>query len=352
MSDSKSVLNNLAGQIARLFQSAAPQVEQQMGIESGAIVPLTPRVLMIIYNPVVDPATGKKLIETMNWSDPDKLAAGFIADVDECSGGLVKYQITQRIEADEVPVKVDGLQYTTEAYLSVAQTNQGAHSPDTVDYATIVTKFNLLQHVTANEFDEVWMFGGPYFGFWESVMGGAGAFFCNANPLANTATCPRKFVIMGFNYQRGIGEMLEDLGHRAEAVLARLFNSMDFLQFAYTHQGRGPRPATNLYERYMSFDILAPGKSNVGSLHYAPNSLDDYQWGVTTPVQSCADDWLQFPNLPDPPNYRTMTTQDWGGGDIRLHHKWWLKHLPKVVGTTNGIANNWWKYFIDPNNVK
>jgi len=87
----------------------------------------------------------------------------------------------------------------------------------------------------------------------------------------------------------------------------------------------------------------------VGTLHYAPNSPTDYEWGVATPVASCADDWLQFPNLPDPPVYRTMTAQDWGGGDMRAHHKWWLKHLPKVAGRTRGAANNWWKYVIDPN---
>ena len=72
----------------------------------------------------------------------------------------------------------------------------------------------------------------------------------------------------------------------------------------------------NLLERFLCFDQIAPGRSNVGTLHYAPNSPSDYEWGVATPVQSCADDWLQFPNLPDPPVYRTMTAQDWGGGDI------------------------------------
>jgi len=161
-------------------------------------------------------------------------------------------------------------------------------------------------------------------------------------------------VIMGFSYERRIGEMLEDLGHRAETTLAHLFRSDDFWKWAYDRE-RTPKTtevsALNLLERFLCFDQIAPGKSNVGTLHYAPNSPADYEWGVATPVPSCADDWYQFPNLPDPPNYRTMTAQDWGGGDIRAHHKWWLKHLPRVAGRTNGISNNWWKYIIDPNNV-
>ncbi len=358
MSESKSFWSVLFDSLLNLFRppTPQPQPQPQPEPESGVLVPMQPRALVIIYNPVVDPATGKKLIEAMNWADPDQLAADYIADIDECSGGLVKYRVVERIEVDEIPVKADGFQYAAQAYVNVARTNTGAHDPDAVDYHAIIAKFNLLTRVAANEFDEVWLFGGPYFGFWESAMAGAGAFFSNGGPIENTSQCPRKFLIMGFNYQRGVGEMLEDLGHRAEAILARVFNALGFLTWAYTpYQERTPKTAvsqSNLYERYMYFDQIAPGRSNIGSLHYAPNSLADYQWGVTTPVQSCADDWLQFPNLPDPPNYRTMSAADWGKGDIRAHHKWWLKHLPKVAGTTNGIANNWWKYFIDPNTVR
>jgi len=30
---------------------------------------------------------------------------------------------------------------------------------------------------------------------------------------------------MGFNYERGVGEMLEDLGHRAESILSHVFEA-------------------------------------------------------------------------------------------------------------------------------
>ena len=38
-----------------------------------------------------------------------------------------------------------------------------------------------------------------------------------------------------------------------------------------------------------------------------------------------------------------------GGGDIRGHHQWWLKRLPKVPGRMGGVANQWWRYIINPN---
>ncbi|MBI5030801.1 MAG: hypothetical protein HZB51_09760 [Chloroflexi bacterium] len=359
MSQSPSFLSSLLDLLSRLFGGSPPSTPPETPpstppTEPETLTPMTPRALVIVFNPVVDSATGRKLIETMGWNDPDQLVAGYIADVDECSGGLVKYSVTQRIDLDEIPVKEDGFQYSPQQYLNVARTNTGAHDPDMVDYGAIIANNNLLQRAAAKEFDEVWLFGAPYFGFWESAMAGAGAFFSNGGPIANTASCPRKFIIMGFNYQRGVGEMLEDLGHRAESILSRVFHSEDFLGYTYDRERNTKALTTspkNLFERFMYFDQIAPGKANLGSVHYAPNSPSDYEWGVTKPVLSCADDWDLFPNLPDPPNYRMMSARDWGNGDIRGHHKWWLAHLPKVADKTKGISNFWWKYFIDPNTV-
>ena len=313
---------------------------------------LTPRVLLIVYDPVVDRASGQRLSQFNDWHRVQDLVKDYIADVEECSGGLVKYSVVQRVDVDEFPAKADhGFRYDASSYLDISNGQASPHYPDLADYDRIVADHHLLQRAENGEFDEVWLFGAPHFGFWEAAMAGTGAFFCNGGPVPNTP-CPRKFVIMGFSYERGIGEMLEDLGHRAETSLAHLFRSDHFWEWAY-NRDRTPKTTDvgtlNLLERFLCFDQIAPGESNVGTLHYAPNSLADYEWGVATPVQSCADDWYQFPNLPDPPNYRTMTTQDWGGGDIRAHHKWWLKHLPRVAGRTNGISNNWWKYVIQVN---
>ena len=49
---------------------------------------------------------------------------------------------------------------------------------------------------------------------------------------------------------------------------------------------------------------------------------------------------------------RKVDATEWGGGDIRLHHKWWFGHLPHAPGETNGISNNWWKYIVDVNSVE
>ena len=71
----------------------------------------SPKVLLLIYNPIMDAATGEKLAQTMNWGNPDDLANGFIGDILMVSNGLVRYQIAQRIEVDEFPLLADGYKF-------------------------------------------------------------------------------------------------------------------------------------------------------------------------------------------------------------------------------------------------
>jgi hypothetical protein len=106
----------------------------------------------------------------------------------------------------------------------------------------------------------------------------------------------------------------------------------------------------NLWKRFSRYDKLTPGRAAVGNVHFAPNSHRDYDWNNPSKVLSECDDWLyNFPHLRG--QTRMVTASDWGNGDIRKHHVWWLTHLPKVAGRINGIHNNWWQYVMDPNYV-
>ena len=126
--------------------------------------------------------------------------------MEEVSYGLVKYQYDRahRIDVDEFPRKQDGFQYTAASYLAMMQDAKTHHEPDGVDYWKIVNDHHLIDRVMGSEIDEVWLFGAPYFGYWELHMVGKGAIWCNSSPLANSGRCARRFVIMGFNYERGV----------------------------------------------------------------------------------------------------------------------------------------------------
>jgi hypothetical protein len=291
------------------------------------------KVLLIVYDPVMDASSGVRLSRHRNWYNTTDMVNGFLADLNEVSGGMALYQIVQRIDVDEFPAKVDGFQYTPQTYLDVLNRVTPPHMPQEVDYHAIIQKFDILQRVARNEIDEVWVFGFPHAGFYESIMGGPGAFWCNAPPLQNTSASRRRFVIMGFSYERYIGEMFESYGHRAESILERTFIKLT--------------GEANLWRRFIRHEKVAPGRAACGNIHFAPNSQTDYDWGNLTPVRSECYDWrLNFPNFKG--DVRIVDASEWGGGDIRAHHKWWFNHFPRVAGRQNGIHNNWWQYVVNP----
>jgi hypothetical protein len=294
------------------------------------------RVLVIVYDPVMDPATGKTLSQQQSWYRTADLITGFMADILQTSGGMARYQIVQRVDVNEFPPKTDGFRYTPQSYMDVLRNVTAPHKPQEVDYHAILAKYNIIQRVAKNEIDEVWVFGFPHAGFYESIMGGPGAFWCNAPLLKNTDASKRRFVIMGFSYERYIGEMLESFGHRTESILLKTFEKLN--------------GDANLWSRFIRYEKVAPGKSACGNIHFAPNSAQDYDWNNPAPVRSECYDWqLNFPNFKG--DIRTVGPSEWGSGDMRAHHKWWLGHLPKVAGRRNGIHNNWWQYAVNPNKV-
>lgn len=294
------------------------------------------RTLVIVYDPVMDKASGKKLSEYMHWNSVEELGKGFMSDILQVSGGLVRYQIVQRIDVDAFPAKVNGYVYDAETYLDVLRGGRPPYMPQEADYHAIIKRFSILQRVAKNEIDEVWIFNFPHAGFYESMMAGPKAFWCNAPPLQQTEASRRRFVIMGFSYERGVGEMLENMGHRAESIMEKTFENLS--------------GEDHLWHRFIRHEQTSPGRAALGNVHFAPNSRRDYDWNNPSMVVSECDDWFyNFPHLKG--ITREVTAEEWGNGDTREHHKWWMKHFPKTSGRRNGIHNNWWQYIADPNHV-
>lgn len=298
--------------------------------------PIILRTLLIVYDPTVDKTSGKRLSEYMQWNKVDDLTQGYISDILQVSSGLVQYQITDRIDVDAFPAKVDGYVYNAQTFIDVLRGASRPYMPQEADYYAIINRFDILQRVANNEIDEVWVFSFPHAGFYESIMGGPDAFWCNSGPLIHTEASQRRFVIMGFSYERGVGEMLENMGHRAESIMEKTFEKLT--------------GDDNLWNRFIRYEKTHPGQAALGNVHFAPNSDQDYDWGNPSTVISECDDWLY--NFPDfKAVTRKVTAADWGNGDTRDHHKWWMKHFPKTKGHRNGICNNWWLYVADSNQV-
>ncbi len=271
----------------------------------------------------------------MHWNNPDDLANTFIQDILETSGGLARFQIVQRVELNEFPALTDGYRYDPLTYQTVINKTQPAHQPEYANYQAILTGLNVLSRITNREIDEVWLMGFPQAGFYELSMCGMGAFWCNSQPQTWSAGCNRRFVVMGFSSERGVGEMLHSFGHRTESILTQAFAKT---------QG-----TANLYAQFALYDKVAPGKAQVGNIHFPPNAESDYDYNNPRNVLSNCYDWYNFPAFKN--DIREVNADEWGNGDMRTLHKWWYKHLPKVAGRTSGVVNNWWQYTMDPNLV-
>jgi len=294
--------------------------------------PLTPRVLMIVHDPLV--ATNQRLHQYYRWNDPRQLAQQYIDDLVQASHGLLTYRVVQIIDAPWFPVKIDGFQYTVADYLN-RWARRDMHQPDGLDYPARMAAFDLYARFNRQEFDEVWVFSPPYAGEYESIMIGPRAIWCNAPPLHTTAIA-HNLVMMGFNYERDVGCMLENFGHRVESIM----------QHVYAHSA----PSHNLWTQFCQYEQRHPNAAACGNVHFAPNSSHDYDWGNRRAVWSSCDRWRDYPHTVDAPT-RIVDCHEWGNGDMRAHHIWWLQHLPRYQGMLDGIWGNWWEYVVRGHDV-
>ncbi|MEM7798649.1 MAG: hypothetical protein AAF633_05620 [Chloroflexota bacterium] len=309
-----------------------PEQPQVAPARSETPDPVTMKVLIIVQDPEMN--NDQTLFQTMRWNDPQQLAVQYARDLNTVSQGYINYEVVESIHDQDFPRKADGFSYTPEEFKRCWESRSGFHQPDLLDYSHLIDRFNLVERVNSGQCDEVWLFGFPYAGYYESHMVGPGAFFCNSGPTVDERF-NKRFVIMGFNVERGGGEMLENYGHRTESIMAHVY--------------RNHSEEYNLWERFIRYDKTFPGRAECGNVHFAPNSERDYDWGNATPVECYADNWLNFPEINGPP--RRMTCADWGHGEIRAHHLWWFQRLPHVTGETDGVSHNWWMYVNDPNMV-
>jgi len=306
------------------------------------------KVFVINFDPIIESRQNKRLHELYGWGNPSTLAQGYINDLKECSGNWAQYQIVEWVDADYYPIKTDGFQYTDDTFTYAWEHGGPFHSPDGANYYKIISdryySYNnpktVAERIASGEVDEVFMFGAPYFGYYESQMMGPTAYWCNS-PGIYLPAAGRNFVVMGFNYERGVDCMLEDYGHRTESIMSHVYGSWN----AYPPQHNWDY-FTLINKNIQNHTLYTAGCGNV---HYAPNSQSDYEWGNMTFVWSTCDDWLNnWPNLQG--TKKRVNCTEWGGGDMRLHHRWWFKHIPKKPGVNpDGKQNNWWKYLADFN---
>ncbi len=242
---------------------------------------ISPKVLVIDFRPAAVPAT---------WNKTTDLIQKYIDAMRAASKDTLKYRVAKKLDVLNYPPLLDGRQYNDALWSQAIADDKKAFRDAggnyvMADYLRILQDFNILPLIQNKNIDEIWMFGGPYFGFYESRMLGKGAFWCNGPAIELDS---RRFVMMGFNYQRDVREMVHDFGHRAESILGRQFKSQPFLDELYKPAaGLGSAPK-NDFEKFLQ---------SAGTVHRKPGG-EDYGQDEVAWVTSLKPEW--FPAAVDP----------------------------------------------------
>lgn len=385
------------------------EVKQEAKRPENFADPIKVKVLVLNFDPVISDGNSARL-HTKIGRDPHILAQQCVDDLREMSHGIADYEIAQWIDADTlVPFlkeyfkPEDGMKIdfkneddyfpsynSAEEYLKVMKEteedekkglgnrwastkwhgNRASNSQVSklrvdfhgANYKAIFKKFDVVSKINSGAIDEVWIFAPHMSGLNESKMAGPTAFFINGDPVEGVES-NRNFAVMGYNYAYPVGNMLEDFGHRMEFNMCKVFSStrtfdINKLKNANTAINIDYN-SLNLWERFVAVDIILPGKAGVGTMHYAPNSLKDYEWQNTAQVCTYSPDWLLYPNFSG--KNITAGCSEWIGNIStersaffeaeREHHKWWFRHIPHLKGKIcdvdgNEYLNNWWSYML------
>lgn len=311
--------------------------------------PITVRVIVLNYDPFVPSEGNRRLHEVLGFNDPRTLAKQYQESLEVASGGAVKFLIVEWRDLNEIYAQRDGYRYKPDEYVRLRRAGTGWHEGGGQDYPRLLREQGIPALVDAparspRRIDEVWIFGDHFFGLWEASMAGPGSFFINGGVYPEVTT-KRPFAFYGFNYERGVAEMLHNTCHRTEATLNRVFGEWNL---------KNPQ---NDWELFSANADQSNGFAGVGTCHWPANAQQDYDYNNTRIVQSWAEDFLNYPNLrcrdrkggTKPVSRDTWSTPVYGREDPHWSYMlWYFTLLPRAPGAgAGGRQNNWWKYLYD-----
>lgn len=298
----------------------------------------TAKVVVLIYNPVLETEGGKTLIQHVGGNDPRHYSRILVDVVRQASWGYVNYEIVDVIEVDGYPEKVDGFRYDDATFLAARKKQEW--QPATSSYRALLVANGLVERCQKEAITEVWLWGasGMHFDEFAGFIPNRYARFGPTDnpwlyrPYDIPEELGRTTWVMGFNYEVGADNMIHSYTHRVESMAA--------LAFA---DGRwDPKVERDPWNVFSWLEMDTPGTpSMVGNCHVPANGQAGYDYANPRVVPSWSDAWARYPDLRGEP--RPVSQQDWGGTQFG-YQKWILERLPKGPGATAFGYNNWWVY--------
>jgi len=185
----------------------------------------TINVIVINFDPILK-RNSLTLRETMKWSDPHVLTQNMIDDIRRVSQGYVNYKVVETIEYDGYTQFRDGFVYSEDQFMDVLTHDHDKANSGMTSFKWLFAKFDLEKKIKDKNISEIWLWGAPYMS-WDELhwkTPGDKIPYQTDNPWFyrpyDIPDVGRTIWIMGWNYERGEGEMLESYGHRIESVMS------------------------------------------------------------------------------------------------------------------------------------
>ncbi len=320
---------------------------------SQKVAPMTIKVAVVYQDPML-PSTNR-IHEEFNWRDPRVLAQSLIRHFREATDSVVNFQLTEVVEATQLFTRLRGVYMTVPQYVALLKepgwpTLRAASDSGLIglDYREFVKFYQFDEKRNRGEIDEVWVFAAPFLGMYESQLMGPNAFWWNSPPIKDGTALTRLLSVMGLNYERGVDQAFHSFGHRSESAIIKAYQDA---------QGRPWNPTSpnpTPWDLFTRVNKDLPGLAHVGNIHFPPNGTHDYNYGNTTLVTSFAENWYRYPILFNMSSQVNVSTWLYTpgeplaeGNDHLGYLRWWYGHLPRYVGVTDGVLNNWWHYIVD-----
>ncbi len=332
---------------AILFSSSLPFTGSPADAQIIGGNSVTRKVAVVHYDPT-HPTTGQRLSDYMGWADANARTSSFVSLIQSASGGYLKYQVVDFIVLNKFPDKrFTSATYTWASYQACRSDTSLCIMPDDADYHTLMNvDTNLASRIQTGQVDEVWVYGGGYFGFDEFAFK-----IPDDQPMYNPQpynywlydgrkkdlpATNRTYFVMGWILENGFDNQIHSYGHRIESTLALSPPGKGFW-----HRCNN----TSAYTQFICIDQDSPGAAACGDIHYPPNATQDYQYNSTKWVRSNCESWENFPHGFTPATW--INAAEWGKTQEGFL-SWWLSYLPASSGTNqlygDLMRNNWWYY--------
>ena len=353
--------------IANLVNTKNTAITKSKAAESSAYLStevFNKKVYVIIFDPIVTDSGGKKikfseyLINTKkSYNDPKILTNKVISSFKKATENRINYSVTKQTTTEYFPISVKGTSLNREdleyciahAYDRIKEDRFNNLCNNGADYIKIFDTYKICDDVNKSKVDEVWIWGYAYFGFSESALIGPNPFPYNGLTISNSK-CNKLVPIMGFNYERGLGEALHDFGHRAEASMTTVYQNWSENRKKTKWDLFGLVKAQSTNYNY----------SGCGSGHYTPVSESDYDYDTGERTQDTVCDNFSDFNIF---NSKDLLNKELKKTKINCkinpwlctqegYLEWWFSKFPKYKGIdSDGVLEDWLGYVVEPSRV-